>query len=241
MVISVVTLNIEGDKHFDRFIPVLQKLQPDVVCLQEVFKVDVPQLAAKLGFSEAAYSFLPMTKILEENQYHIPPKGEWGVALFTKLEHSNFATFLYKGTAEIPTFTTPNSVNRGLLMTTVTKGETSVPIATTHFTWTGNGESSDEQRTDFKNLKNFVGMLPPHVLCGDFNSPRGKETFTLFETLYTDGLPKEVTTTIDGTLHYSGGLELVVDTVFYQAPLAVEKVTVLEGVSDHKGLYFEIV
>ena len=215
-------------------------MQPDVVCLQEVFKVDLPRIAEALGFVESQFAFMPMTSIDEENQYDISPRGEWGIALLTRLEHSSFTTLVYKGTGTVPKFTTPNSVNRGLLLTTVSKEGTSVPIATTHFTWTGDGETSAEQQRDFESLARFTSFLPPHILCGDFNSPRGKKTFSLFETLYTDGLPPEVTTTIDGALHYSGGLELAVDTVFYQQPFVVTDVSVFEGVSDHKGLHFKV-
>ena len=117
MAISVVTLNIEGDRHFDRFLPVIQKMQPDVVCLQEVFKVDLPRIAEALGFVESQFAFMPMTSIDEENQYDISPRGEWGIALLTRLEHSSFTTLVYKGTGTVPKFTTPNSVNRGLLLT----------------------------------------------------------------------------------------------------------------------------
>lgn len=239
MAISVVTLNIEGDKHFDRFAPVLTRITPDVVCLQEVFAEDLPGIAIRLGFSMQQYEFLPMTTIDKENPYSINPKGPWGVAILSRIDHDDFSHLYYKGEGNMPEFSTPNSVDRGILFSTfyARSGE-AVPLGTTHFTWTGDGESSPEQQADFVSLQKRVSELPPHVLCGDFNSPRGKETYQSFEQLYKDGLPKKVTTTIDGTLHYAGELELVVDTVFYHSPLEIEVVEILEGVSDHKGISF---
>lgn len=241
MAISVVTLNIEGDKHFDRFAPVLSRVNPDVVCLQEVFAADLPGIAIRLGFSMQQYEFLPMTTIDKENPYSINPKGPWGVAVLSNIDHDDFSHLYYKGEGTMPEFTTPNSVDRGILFSTfyARSGE-AVPLGTTHFTWTGNGESSPDQVADFASLEKVVSTLPPHVLCGDFNSPRGKETYSKFEQIYKDGLPKEVTTTIDGSLHYAGELELAVDTVFYQSPLEIEVIEVLEGISDHKGISFRV-
>lgn len=241
MAISVVTLNIEGNKHFDRFSPVLGRINPEVICFQEVFAEDLPELAIRLGFTLDQYEFLPMTTVSAENTYNISPKGPWGIAILSRLDHEDFSHLYYKGEGSLPEFTTPNSVDRGILYTTFyARSGQAIPLGTTHFTWTGDGESSPEQATDFESLKHIVNGLPPHVLCGDFNSPRGKETYTKFGQLYKDGLPQEVTTTIDGTLHYAGNLPLVVDTVFYQAPFEVEVVEVLEGVSDHKGISFRV-
>ena len=238
MAVSVVTLNIEGDKHFSRFIPVLQQLQPEVFCVQEVFEVDLPRIRTALGIPEENCLFLPMTNMASENKYNISPRGPWGVALLTTLQHSGAQKKYYKGSGTTPLFTTPNSVDRGLLCTKVSKGTDSLLICTTHFTWTGDGQSSPEQQRDFVALKETVAEFPSHVLCGDFNSPRGGEIFSLFTTIYQDGLPARVTTTIDGSLHYAGNLELAVDTAFYQQPLQVEVHQILEGVSDHKGISF---
>lgn len=234
-----MTLNIEGDKHFDRFIPVITERKPDIVCLQEVFAVDLPTIAERLHFSEDQYTFMPMTSVDDENKYNIPTKGEWGIAILTRLDHTSFQKMYYKGRGTIPPFTTPNSVDRGMLFAIFhSKDGESIPLGTTHFTWTGKGESSPEQQRDYFALSQITQALPPHILCGDFNSPRGGETFALFEKLYRDGLPADVSTTIDGSLHYAGDLQLVVDTVFYQDPLVVEQVEVIGGVSDHKAVSF---
>jgi len=239
MAISVVTLNIEGDQHFDRFVPVINRINPEVICFQEIFAADLPGLAIQLGFSLGQYEFLPMTSIDEPNPYSISPRGPWGVALFSHLDHEEYSHHYYKGVGNIPKFSTPNSVDRGILMGKFySRSGQLMSIGTTHFTWTGDGESSEEQARDFAELKKQVADFPSHVLCGDFNSARGKETFSQFESIYIDGLPKNITTTIDGSLHHAGALELVVDTVFYQEPYDIEVLGMLEGVSDHKGISF---
>ncbi|MCA9369096.1 endonuclease/exonuclease/phosphatase family protein [Candidatus Woesebacteria bacterium] len=240
MPLSVLTLNIEGDRHLETFIPEVATRNVDIVCLQEVFEADLPEIAIRLGFFPSQYAFLGMSLMNTENQYHISPRGPWGIAMFTSLAHADFQNIYYKGEGMLPEFTTPNSVDRGLLYTTVYgDDDQELPIATTHFTWTGDGQPSPEQERDFASLAEKVATLPPHVLCGDFNAPRGRETFRKFETLYTDPLPAEVTTTLDKNLHYTGkDLQLVVDTAFYQEPLQVEVVEVIEGISDHKGINF---
>ncbi len=233
MNLKLVSLNIEGEKHLDICLPFIVAQQSDVVCLQEVFGVDVEHIAECLGME---YHFVPTMHIASSNKYNIAPRGDWGAALFTKLPHEPFGQHYYKGTGTIPEFVEPNSGDRVLLSVEVTKNEQRYVVATTHFTWSGNGRVHQDQREDFERLQQVVSTLPPHVLCGDFNSPRGGEMYTRFLQLYQDGLPSTVTTTIDGSLHYAGALELVVDTVFFQAPLVATVTTVVEGVSDHKGL-----
>ncbi len=241
MTFSVISLNIEGDCHFGRFIPELVKRNPDVVCLQEVFEADLPELAVRLGFLPSQCAFLAMSH-MGANTYHISERGRWGIAMFTSLAHDGFKRLYYKGDGTAPIFSTPNSVDRGLLYTTLHSADNRiVPIATTHFTWTGDGEVSPEQERDFKALKNIVVSLPPHVLCGDFNAPRGREMFAQFEALYKDSVPPEITTTIDNALHQSSkDLQLVVDTAFYQDPLNVACIEVIAGVSDHKAIHFRV-
>ena len=237
--LSVVTLNIEGNRHFERWIPVISGTAPDVLCLQEVFECDLEFLGGALGYRVEDIGFLPMTTVSQETKYNIPLRGTWGIAMFSKVPHTPYEKIYYNGSGTTPVFSAPNSVDRGLLWSVhTTPTGASIPLATTHFTWTAKGEASTEQHTDFLALKQRVATLPPHILCGDFNSPRGGELFAKFETLYTDGLPADITTTIDGSLHYAGNLELVVDTVFYQPPLKPVVQEVLAGVSDHKGIWF---
>lgn len=98
---------------------------------------------------------------------------------------------------------------------------------------------SDEQQADFARLKRVLGSYPDYVLCGDFNSPRGRETFAKFsdELGLIHHLPLSIATTIDPRFHDAGALELVVDTIFSTPEYQVLDVEVLEGISDHKAIF----
>lgn len=235
--LKMVSLNIEGNRHLKACLPFLVAQGADVVCLQEVFGVDILEIAGMLGME---YHFVPTMHISASNKYNIPTRGDWGVALLTKVPHTPFEHHFYKGAGTVPDFVEPNSGDRVIVITQVRKGQEKYHVATTHFTWSGNGEVTSEQLQDFGSFAEVVKKLPPHVMCGDFNSPRGGEMFSRFLELYKDALPATVSTTIDGSLHYAGNLELVVDTFFYQAPLQAKVTLVSEGVSDHKALTAEI-
>jgi endonuclease/exonuclease/phosphatase family metal-dependent hydrolase len=240
MSIKVVTLNIEGDKHIDRFLPVLQDLQPDVVCLQELFEEDVPGIVAALNMSSHIY--VPTMKVEQENRYRINPRGNWGIGMLTRLEVKSAESFYYRDFTDLKVFEEPNDAVPAVIVTTVSDGKTEYRIATTHFTWSPGGETTDLQRQDFEQLTSIVSQYPDLVLCGDFNAPRGREIFSLFEERYTDNLPKDVTTTIDNSLHYAGqkNLQLVVDSIFSTPEYIVSNVQILSEVSDHMGVYGEI-
>ncbi len=73
---KLININIEGDKHFDRVIPFIERELPDVLCLQEVFKGDL------IRFSDAGYfsHFLPITRKESSSTY----SDELGIALLVK-------------------------------------------------------------------------------------------------------------------------------------------------------------
>ncbi len=239
MPVKLISLNIEGDKHFARWIPEVQRQNPDVLCLQEVFAEDMDLISSSLDM--VGY-FIPMMNVTEGNSYKISPKGLWGIGYFTRLEHTSPQVHYYAGEGELRTFKKPGDSARVLVTAENTSlaGE-KVCIGTTHFTWTPNGEASDEQRRDAAALLECLAEYPEVAFCGDFNAPRGKEIFSLFAENYTDNLPKEVTSTLDPTLHYKGSqLELAVDTLFTSSGYTARNVAVLTGVSDHYGIVAEI-
>jgi exonuclease III len=261
--IKLITLNIEGDKHLDKVLSFLRQERADVICLQEIFAQDLPCFEAELGMLG---HFAMMSRVVRENRYQISPRGEWGNAIFTKLAHQPPELHYYAGDGSGPVFTGPNSVDRVLMVMEVEVGGISggqkldlgnspgfsqkFMVATTHFTWSPQGEPSDEQRRDCKSLLRILTDLnvtdrfgenaAKMILCGDFNAPRGGEIFGMFEQFFYDALPVSVTTTLDPDLHYAGPLELVVDTIFYTSPYQVQSVRVVGGVSDHQAVVGEI-
>jgi len=235
--LRLLTLNIEGHKHLDRWLPVVQKLKPDVVCLQEVFAADLPQIEAALGMSAV---FEPMSDIRVVNEYKIHPLGHWGVAQLTNLPTRKQHTQQYGGENILPVFHRPNDSQRIVLLQEINKVGLWYPIATTHFTWSKGGELSQLQLEDFGRLAQIIRTFDKLVLCGDFNAPRGGQLFGLFESLLTDHVPQEVATTIDPDLHYAGDLQLVVDTIFATSGITLDNVKIISGVSDHMGVVGEV-
>lgn len=239
MPIDLLTLNIEADKHIARWLPVVTSLAPQVVCLQELFEVDCEAIGKTLGMH---WVYAPTVLMEKENNYRMPLKGKWGVGIFSKLPLENITIEYYSEDAQLRVFQEPNDPRRVVIIADVMVGNEKYRVATTHFTWSAKGEITELQRQDFARLKRILGRFQDLILCGDFNAPRGRELFSLFEALYTDNVPKEVTTTIDAALHYSGdkNLQLVVDTIFTTPEYSVNNCKVLDGLSDHKGVWAQI-
>lgn len=232
----ILSLNIEGDKHFDTVLPLLQAEKPDVICLQEVFAADVPRLVETTGY---AAHYQPIVTYTMPNKYDISPRGDWGPLTLTKNPPLEATTFTYKGDQDrLPVFMDgqPNSANRAALMVQIGQPDRALRTINTHFTWSPNGQANDEQRRDLAVLLRQLETYDEFVLCGDFNAPRGGEIFAQFADRFTDNLPAHVTTTIDGQFHYAGDLQIVVDGLFTTPAYQSTQVEVLGGLSDHKAI-----
>lgn len=242
MPIKLVTANIEGDKHFDRVFPFLSKQAADVVCLQEVFEADLHLFTEKLGGS---IFFAPLTKMTLEHQNSHAPRGLWGVAIWLRdgLVADDVKTHYYRGdaTQALQSADPGMGACRAVLVASCNTGAANYTIATTHFTWTPDGEADDRQRADYNNLMEYLENTPDLILCGDFNAPRGGEVFTAFTSRFTDNLPSNIDSTIDPVLHrLKDTVRTVVDTVFSTDGYRVENVVVYDGVSDHKAIACDI-
>lgn len=239
---KVITLNIEGSKHLlTRVLPFLNREQPDVICLQEVFAVDVAQIEKTLGMHGR---FVPMTDV-DKVTIHTPkPLGLWGIYLGTRLPTGDLGHQFYKGSpTRVPKFlenNDSNALNRALIWMEVTDGQASYVVATTHFVWSKDGEASAEQLYYLDKLLKITRQLPPHILCGDFNAPRGRATFGRLQAEYQDNIPAEIKTTIDGKFHRAGELEFMVDGMFSQPEYIIRQVRVVDGLSDHMAVVGEV-
>lgn len=223
--ISLITLNIERDKHFSKFIPFVNEIKPDVLCLQEVCEKDLIFLEKELGMK----SFFSRMTIFKD-------AGCIGVAVFTNLEVVDKSELLYSGDIDkIKVFEDNNNdtVRRVLLYLRVKKGECFFDIGNTHFTWTNDGEADERQRIDLESLLFVLTNFESIVFVGDFNAPRGKEIFSKLNEKYTDNIPKEIKTSIDKDLHRAGDLGYMVDGIFSTSKYEVSNVRQKFGVSDH--------
>lgn len=237
--LKLVSVNIERAKHYDRLLPFLKRESADVVCMQEVRKPDIPLLEEALGGARCMYA--PV-------HFH-PSDGNpalVGSALFSKLSVEESVVSYYVGRADdIPeTCINPDgspkdqttTMNCALVFATFEKGGAQFRIGTTHFTWSPRGEATEAQRKDMRALLAALTKEQNFVLTGDFNAPRGGEIFSMLAEQYRDNVPLSYTSSIDGTLHRAGRLELMVDGMFSTPGYAVSDVRMVSGVSDHCAL-----
>lgn len=237
MSLQVMTLNIEGNEHFDRWMPVVNTKKPDVLCLQEVFEMDLPRIQQELGMQA---HFAPMVRYESENKYNIPARGVWGIAILSSAPVSEVRADYYSGSEKVITFAEPNDASRVLLSFECTKDAQVYRVGTTHFTWSSNGQINSAQETDIAALEAVLATYDELIFCGDFNAPRGRDIHNRLAKILQHVVPDEVTTTIDGDFHYAGSLELVVDDIFLSAGYQLEAVEVIAGVSDHKAIWAQI-
>ncbi|MEK9176677.1 MAG: endonuclease/exonuclease/phosphatase family protein [Patescibacteria group bacterium] len=240
MPLSVVTLNIEGDKHLERAISFLKERKPDIVCIQEIHDADLHIFEEVLGangvFAAGILRHHPTREGVAE-----------GEAIFSRLPILASAVRQYAGEPDSPVFfdnrtTATKHATQRYMFTTVEvehEGER-YRFGTTHFIWTPDGEADELQRRGMAGLLKAVGGAGEMVLMGDFNAPRGKEMFALLAAHFKDNVPPAYMTSIDGSLHRKGPIPLMVDGIFSTPEYRVLDVSMLCGVSDHCALVAKV-
>ena len=98
------------------------------------------------------------------------------------------------------------------------------------------GESTAFQLEDVENMLALVKGLGEIVLVGDFNAPRGGETFSRIAKHYKDNIPAKYATSIDQHLHKVKGLQYMVDGLFTTPAYSASDVKLVDGVSDHMAI-----
>ena len=234
--VRFASINIEGDKHLDGVVSFLKNFKPDVVCFQEL---TIPKIEFFEGALAMKGPFLSISKtnVLPGNT--ASPIAPEGVAIYSTLPISNVRSeYYYGGTGDLPTLVLGNeeSLWRGILQATVEKDGQFYTIATTHFTRTPDGSTSDKQREDLKNMLKLLDGTPEMILCGDFNAPRGGEIFTKLAEKYKDNIPPQYFSSLDPKLHRAGHLKLMVDGLFSTSQYQISDVKLSDGVSDHRAI-----
>lgn len=239
---KLISLNIERDKHLrSRSLPFLEAEAADVVCLQEVLARDVIWIAGVLQLPH--FSFWPMLSYPMETG-----PEPMGIALFSRHPVKRWheescggegnGLMVFDETSPATKFKTARF---GVLAAdVVTPDGTEFRILTTHFPVTAQGGIDAYQRTACTNFLKVCADLGPLVAVGDFNAPRGRETFDRLCEKFTDNIPPHHTTSLDGNLHRAGPLPFMVDGYFTQPPYMARNVRLQDGVSDHMAVVGDV-
>lgn len=229
MSVSLISLNIEGRQHLDRVASLVRARTPDIFCVQELCRADVPLFASALG---AAGHFVPMC---------VSPRwdDEIGLGIFTHFPATYTATPYAGNTgplrvADRTSMETRYETQTHLLLTaSVSIDGEEWMIGTTHMPVTEGAAETAYQREALQGLLAATRMHDDIVFCGDFNAPRGRAIFSALAAAYRDNIPAQYETSIDGELHRAGPLPLMVDGLFSTSAYSVSDVELVSGVSDH--------
>lgn len=245
--LRLASINIERSKHLQRVETFLKQQRPDVLCLQELCERDIPFFEELMG-NHLIYAPMSRHPAETEDQMQVI-----GTAIVSRHPLEDAHKHYYRGNpATIPTIAFEDGVEdeTGNVQKKVVRGSLNCSlmaatvngfcIATTHLTVTMNGESTPEQLADADALLAYAreeaeehgGLL----MCGDFNAPRGKPTFSKIAAEFIDGVPAHYTTSIDGNLHRAGPIPFMVDGLFHTPNYKLEGATLHTGVSDHCAL-----
>lgn len=242
---KLISLNVEGSRHLERVKPFFKAHAADAICLYEA-NAEMRALLESLGY---VTTFLPII-ISSRDEIMLPE----GCLVATKLPHEVTTHYYYRppDPALHPEdrYDKRTTTAQGVILATVPHADEYYTIATTHFTWTPQGEVADQnQRTDAAALMQFLNSQPPHVLCGDFNIPRHQNPlYEQFLEHYTDVVPDNYTSSLDKQFHYLGDsadhqhlfTDFMVDHLLTQAPYEASDVSLTFGVSDHAAVVAEI-
>jgi len=243
MSIKLVSLNIECNKHYEKIIPFIKKQNPDVVCFQEVLEEDFELLKNELGYD--GY-FMPWRYFDSTDDHHAEIYGKrFGSAVFSPSisAHGHHYFWGSKECIDIPfsDFDKKNESQKcyALVWVDIDAGDGELyRLITTHFPATVKGESSPHQLEILAPFFKHIETLGEFVLCGDFNAPRGNETFTRLTERYKDCIPQSYMTSIDNNLHRNGNenIMFMVDGLFLTQAYTATDVSLKDGVSDHMAI-----
>ncbi len=236
-----ISINIEGNKHFERILPFVMAEKPDVLALQEIFECDLEMIKEASGLKNCF--FYPQANIINPND-HLPLRGPWGVAVFAKeiVSHEAFYYFGHEN-GVLATFDNdhPSLTDRVALVVKARVAGRDFQVATVHFTWSGGPMVNEGQKRDYVLLKEFLNKFDDLIICGDLNTQRGAEIWDDLAKKYTDNIPLNIDTTIDKNLHKSGkDIRLIVDALFTTPHYSAGEVRVVSNTSDHMAVVGEI-
>lgn len=242
------TLNVERSKHLARVEHFIRTQKPDAICLQEVLPEDLDFFADLFGGHENI-TWAPITKGVWPES---PDEKIIGMAIASPHGLKNISASYYHGTDDpLPTHrydhqgVVHDSVSHAVLFASVKVNGESFRLGCVHHTWTMDGQSTDFQITDTHAMLEVVKADNAEegdiILAGDFNAPRGRATWGLIASAYTDNIPENISSSLDPKLHRAGHLPRMVDGIFTTPGYVAKDVTQHFMVSDHTGFTATII
>lgn len=229
---KLISINIEHEKHIDRVLDFIRHEKPDVLCLQELLERDLPVFEQALG---ARGVFAPMGILPLATSQEI-----LGVGIVSHLPMGDIQSHYYAKYGDQPPLwhdEITDPINRVLLSAEIMADGIPYSIATTHFTWSPDGQATDRQRRDLSALLAILAEYDEILFCGDMNAPRGRETFDTIAKRYHDHIPPQYLTSLDPELHrIKGKKHRMVDGLFGTPHYKVEDVRLQSGISDHMAI-----
>lgn len=236
---KLVSVNMESDKHFDRVTALLQSEQPDIVCLQEAPDTYLPTLVT-LGYHTA---FAPMYR---DDRFFM------GIIIASTMPFESHTYYYYRAQPTIIEYNPldkPGTISHPYIFASFTFDKSTYRVATTHVMWTPDGSADHHQRAGIAAMLEALAREPSHVLCGDFNIPRGyNELYPSLISHYTDAIPFSYPSSLDPVLHRLAHTDtdqpifetFMVDYLFTQPPYNATNVRLQFGVSDHAAIIAEL-
>jgi endonuclease/exonuclease/phosphatase family metal-dependent hydrolase len=233
---KLISLNMEGRKHYEYIKPFLDTECADVVCLQEA-PADMCDWLSKHNYQ---VTFAPM-RHQSQNGHHYTE----GIILASQHPHTTQTHYYFGSPDHIPTYN-PDDRRRNLAHVVILGQVEDFLIATTHLPAPPRGELFYEPLdTDITSLHRYLKTQPPHILCGDMNTPRGiNPSHQALVANYTDAVPQTYKSSLDRTLHRLGNEPdkqhlfdtFMVDYLLTQPPYQAQHVRLQFGVSDHAAI-----
>ncbi|MEZ4104303.1 MAG: hypothetical protein R3B60_03375 [Candidatus Paceibacterota bacterium] len=246
--LKLISLNIELDKHYSRIIDLLDRENPDVIALQEVPKEFLNQIE-DLGYKA---TFTTRKQILDGKGKSF----EEGLVLASKFPCETVVRSYFEVSHKTHLSSVP-ATKRGVdtlekysyIMAKIKVGGEIFNIVTTHLIVTPDGLTNELQTKVVTELLQVIKNEESHMICGDFNMPRGYNgLYELFTKKYADQIPLKYKSSLDKNLHRCGNMQLeqpifdeyMVDYLFTQPPYRARNVRLEFGVSDHAAVIAEI-
>ena len=239
--LKILSLNVEGDRHIDKISHLINKVNPDVICLQEAFEEDVRNFADNLN---AEYFISEVALRSKSKSETLQP---WGVGMIPIVKVKEVKENYYSGSKnEAPVYDEEEKRFHyrkhvmPLLSAIVEKDREKFTVASTHFMKSEGGKEDDFQIQNLSKLLDALEGIKPFVLCGDFNAPRGMKIFSTLSEKYKDNIDPKYETSLDPDLHRTGGLPYMVDGLFTTPEYKVTHMHFETGVSDHYAIVAEV-